>query len=222
MFNWLYLNWQTERDRKHGRKTDWRGRGQQADKWDVPLKHLGDWHKQPGAWSPPSGADMMTALEMLHDEERSFDFLLAPILTLDHPATVGRHDDVAVNFITLPHPFEEGLSMRVDFWYIDRKSRVFLPIHPTVYPQNKLPSLAPRTWRLVDEDRYNAELAQIQGDGLFAAAVWWDMDGKPPLEECLMVLRQGASKVLLVGTSWDYPVQPPVAYVAPLYGDGRR
>lgn len=211
MFTWLYLNWEAERQ---AGKADHR-RAERNSRWDAPLAHIGDWHKQPGNMIAPSGADLMTALDMLSDPDRRLDFLLAPIVTFDHPATIGTSDDVRVNFITLPQPMEEGLHLRIDFWYVDRKSRMFLPVHPAVYPDHKLPALAPRTWRLVDEDRYNAEMAQLQGDRLFTAPVTFDMDGKPPLEECLMVVRQGASKVLLIGTQWDYPRTPPVAYSAP-------
>ena len=221
MFTWLYLNWENQRPtRKPGGLFD--RRPERADKWDAPLVHVGDWHKQPGNMIAPSGGDLMTALDILSDRERQLDFLLAPIVTLDHPATVGSSEDVRVNFVTLPQPQEEGLSLRVDFWYIDRQSRMFLPIHPAIYPDHKLPKLAPRPWRLVDEDRYNVEMAQLQGDGLFTASLPFNMDGKPPLEDCLMIVRQGASKVLLIGTHWDYPNRAPMAFSAPFMSMGEN
>src|SRR5215216_7737672 len=54
-----------------------------AEKWDVPLRYLGDWHKQPGYMIQPSGGDLMTALNWIEDPDNNMDFLLAPILTLD-------------------------------------------------------------------------------------------------------------------------------------------
>ena len=37
--------------------------------FDVPLRYLGDWHKQPGSMIQPSHGDHMTALTWLDDEE---------------------------------------------------------------------------------------------------------------------------------------------------------
>ena len=56
------------------------------EEWKVPLKHLGDWHKQPGFMIQPSGGDLATALRFMEDEENQFEFLLVPIVTLGHPS----------------------------------------------------------------------------------------------------------------------------------------
>lgn len=204
---WLHQNWEVYRQQERGKKL--------LPKFDRPLQHLGDWHKQPGHMIAPSGGDLMTALDMLADRENSFDFLLAPIVTLGHPATIGSSEDVRVNFINLPDADDEYAHTRVDFWYIDRKSRMFLPIHPAVYPNEQLPAPVAYPWHLVNEDRYLAEIAQLEGDHLFARGLVWDFDGKLPLELAFMVARWRSDRVLLIGTPHDYPASPPVARVAP-------
>ena len=74
---WLQENWQQTRVQH------------QQKKWDVPLRYLGDWHKQPGFMIQPSSGDLYTALNWIDDPENKMDFLLAPIVTLGHPHTIG-------------------------------------------------------------------------------------------------------------------------------------
>jgi hypothetical protein len=200
---WLHQNWEIERARK--RKSG------KTDKWDSELRHIGDWHKQPGYMIAPSGGDLMTAIDMLDDRDRKLDFLIAPILTLGHPATTGASDGHA-NFLTVPG--DDGF-VRVDFWYIDKYSRMFLPIAPAVYPDKSLPKLVDYPWHLVDSDRFVSERAQLQGDGLFTSVLTWDVDDKAPVEVCFMVGRQGASKLFIIVTQVDFPESRPVAYAAP-------
>ena len=79
---WLQENWRVYRERRRNSY----GQALSA-KWDVPLRYLGDWHKQPGYMIAPSGGDQRTALDWLDDEENGMNFLLAPIVTLGHPST---------------------------------------------------------------------------------------------------------------------------------------
>ncbi|MBC8100298.1 MAG: hypothetical protein H7Y11_12705, partial [Armatimonadetes bacterium] len=105
---WLQENWRA-------------GRAQASDKrYDTPLVYLGDWHKQPGYMIAPSAGDRMTALGWLDDDSNEMDYLLVPIVTLDHPATIASGEGLA-NYITAPMP--DGSYMRVDFWFIHRQLR---------------------------------------------------------------------------------------------------
>jgi hypothetical protein len=202
---WLQENWQVHRDelKKSYKKHD--------KKWDVPLRYLGDWHKQPGYMIAPSGGDLMTALDWLDDPENNMEFLLVPIVTLDHPPTTVANGQV--NFLTIPQ--KDGSYMRVDWWYIDNHVRAFTPITPTVYPADNLPSLVGYPWHLIHEDRFRDEMARLQDDGMMVSLVLWEADGKLPLEVCLFTARANASKVLLVVTWHDYPKTPPIARLAP-------
>src|SRR5690606_40493099 len=53
-----------------------------AAKWDFPLAHVGDWHKQPGDMIAPSGGDAATARRMIEDRDTPIQQLVAPIVTL--------------------------------------------------------------------------------------------------------------------------------------------
>jgi hypothetical protein len=208
---WLQENWRVCRET--GKGLDGKPL---AAKWNVPLRYLGDWHKQPGRMIAPSGGDLMTALEWIHDPENGTDFLLAPIVTLDEPDNADEdavESGVGLNYLTVPTG--ETTSIRVDFWYIERKMRAFLPIVPAVYPDDQLPRLSSYPWHLVNEDRFETESAQLRADKLFTSVVLWDTDGEPPLDVCFMTARLGSDRVFILVTPWDYPVRRPTARVAP-------
>jgi hypothetical protein len=210
---WLQENWHVQRGLHRAADPIW------AAKWDVPLRYLGDWHKQPGYMIHPSGGDLMTAMEWIADEDNRTDFLLAPILTLDHPLTTTDEQALnaggIVNYVTMPQ--SGGMSaIRIDFWYIDKRARVFAPISPVVYPSDQLPMLAPYPWHLVDEARFEEEYRRMQSDGLFSSLVLWDADGASPLEICFLTARAGSPQMIIVITPHDYPMHAPQLRLAPL------
>lgn len=209
IFLWMQMNWQVQREKRQFSF----GKGSTA-KWDAPLRHVGDWHKQPGYMIQPSGGDLMTALEMIGDEDYGADFLLVPIVTLDHPATTIEMD-ANVNYISVP--MGDGTCMRVDFWYVDRAVQGFRPMSPAVYPNNQLPELVDKLpWYITHEDRYNTEISQLTGDALFTSPnIIWNVDGKLPLEICVMAGRMGTSQLIVFVTDWDYPTSAPRAYTMP-------
>jgi len=209
---WLQENWRVHRE--HERQT-----GNAPGKWDVPLRYLGDWHKQPGHMIQPSSGDLMTALDWIDDPDNGMDFLLAPIVTLDHyPTTL--IGDATVNFVTVPQG--DGLNARIDFWYIDRETRLFLPVTPAVYPDDQLPSLVAYPWHLLNEARFSEESARLTSGDRFATLVLWEADDAPPLEICFLIARVGADRVLLVVTPWNYPHAAPWARVAPYVAIGEN
>lgn len=204
---WLQLNWGVTREQKRLLS----GKALQP-KWNVPLRYLGDWHKQPGLMIQPSGGDLQTALDWLGDPSNKADFLLVPIVTLGHEATT-IEEDAAVNYLSVP--LGDGTTMRVDWWFVDRQVRAFRPMTPALYPNDQLPELAPYPWHLLHYSRMKTEMAQLEGDGWFTGLVNWDADGKQPLEICCLVGRVGSDKLLVIVTDWDYPARPPYAYVMP-------
>ena len=203
---WLQENWRIVREKRGLIGQVIRG------KFDVPLRYLGDWHKQPGFMIQPSGGDLMTALDWLEDPDNQSDFLLAPIVTLGHPSTVFEGSAQA-NYLMMPTG--GGEALRVDFWYIDRKTQIFQPIAPAVYPDDQLPLLAPYPWHLIDRKRTEAELALLDKEGLFHSITLYNADGEPPLEVCFLTARVGADKLFIAVTPADYPKRPPQIRVAP-------
>lgn len=199
---WLQENWQQERDHLQGNQA----------KWNVPLRYLGDWHKQPGFMIQPSGGDLMTALRWIDDPDNHMDFLLAPIVTLGHPHTTGP-TSASANFLMMPQ--SDGTALRVDFWYIDHLARMFTAIAPSVYPNEQLPNLVDYPWHLLNEERFSGEMRALEDDGLFITMVLYDVDDQPPLEVCFLTARVGAEKMLIVSTKADYPQPAPQAWVTP-------
>lgn len=205
---WLQENWRVGRERKG------LAGFLQKNKWDVPLRYLGDWHKQPGNMIQPSGGDLMTALRWIGDEENGMTFLLAPILTLGHPSTVQPSAASGANFVMIPDG-EPGEAMRADFWYIDARTAAFQPITPVVYPNDQLPTLAPYPWHLVKEQRFEDELALLNKEKLFHSVTLYNADGETPLEVCFLTARMGGDRMYIVVTPHDYPIKPPSLRTAP-------
>ncbi|MBW4438519.1 MAG: hypothetical protein KME04_15370 [Pleurocapsa minor GSE-CHR-MK-17-07R] len=209
---WLQENWDV--GRREQRPTGVRrifGAGA-GGKFDVPLRFLGDWHKQPGHMIQPSGGDLDTALDWILDPENETDFLIAPIVTLGHAATVEANSPIS-NFVTVPTG--SGDALRADFWYIDRKTQLFQPVTPAVYPDDQLPILSPYPWHIQQEARYEEELAAFTKDGLFQAMSYWNADSELPLELCFLTGRVGADHLLLLVTPNDYPEHAPQVRISP-------
>ena len=202
---WLQENWHFHRERH-------RGSDVLPDRFDVPLRYLGDWHKQPGSMIQPSHGDLMTALSWLDDEGLGMDSLLVPIVTVGHASIIGE-TDLAVNYITVP--MDNGTDMRVDWWYIHRDVRVFQPVHPKIVPAEELPQMMKYGWHVVLADRLTCETLAMVDDGLLVRTLFYECDGEVPLEFCFITIRQGANSFLLFVTQHDYPHAAPMAYHAP-------
>jgi hypothetical protein len=210
LFNWLLDNWNTYL--KTG--NDMRGLPIKEE-WNIPLRHLGDWHKQPGFMIQPSGGDLGTALRFMEDEENNFEFLLVPIVTLGHPS-VTSEEGAQVNYFTIP--MGDGTSLRMDWWYIHRDVRVFQPITPHVLDYDQLPELPQYPWHILDVDLMDEELTLIEEDGMFMlyqTAIPYQIDDSLPLEICFILGRGTYNKVFIVATHWDYPQTKPKVYMAP-------
>ena len=206
---WLQENWHFHRER-------YRGSEVLPDRFDVPLRYLGDWHKQPGSMIQPSHGDLMTALSWLDDDDLGMDYLLVPIVTVGYAQIIGE-SDLAVNYITVP--MDNGTDMRVDWWYIHRDVRVFQPVHPQIVEEDVLPQMMKYAWHVVLPDRLTSETLAMADDGLLVRALFYECDGEVPLEFCFFAIRQGARSFLLFVTQHDYPHARPRAYSAPFTSD---
>ncbi len=206
---WLQENWHFHRER-------YRGSEVLPDRFDVPLRYLGDWHKQPGSMIQPSHGDLMTALSWLDDDDLGMDYLLVPIVTVGYAQIIGE-SDLAVNYITVP--MDNGTDMRVDWWYIHRDVRVFQPVHPQIVEEDVLPQMMKYAWHVVLPDRLTSETLAMADDGLLVRTLFYECDGEVPLEFCFFAIRQGARSFLLFVTQHDYPHTRPRAYSAPFTSD---
>ena len=205
---WLRENWHFYREQH-------RGTNKLPDRFDIPIRYLGDWHKQPGSMIQPSHGDLMTALSWLDDGEVDMEYLLVPIVTVGHAQIIGM-SDVEVNYISVP--MNDGTDMRVDWWYIHRDVRVFQPLHPQVVSENELPQMMKYGWHVVYEQRLNQEYFRLENDGAWISSlILWEASGQVPLEICFIVARQGAHELMLLITDADYPQTPPKARMSPSF-----
>lgn len=204
---WLRENWHVQREKYRGSS----GNALQA-RWDVPLRYLGDWHKQPGFMIAPSGGDLMTALAWLDDPDNNMDFLLAPIVTLGHPTTT-QEESALVNYLVVP--MDAGSAMRVDFWYIHRDIRLFQPITPVIYPNDQIPGLTQYPWHLVNEDRATLEFTRFDQNNMVYSMTLSDTDDQLPLEVCITAARPTGKRIFLIATAWNYPEVEPKIRLTP-------
>lgn len=77
IFNWYHDNWELIRKGKHSLF----GLGADA-KYDVPLTHVGDWHKHPGTYYEPSLGDLDTAREAISDPSDATPQILVMLATV--------------------------------------------------------------------------------------------------------------------------------------------
>lgn len=77
VFHWMHVNWESFRELRRASYGS-----ALAAKWDTPLMHVGDWHKQPGDMTAPSAGDAQTARHMIADAETPVELVVAPIATL--------------------------------------------------------------------------------------------------------------------------------------------
>jgi hypothetical protein len=127
----------------------------------------------------------------------------------------GQDDSTASQAILCPLP-DKGWTVRIDFWYMSKRSRRFVRVVPEVWSNDRLPGLSPVAWHLAQPRRFDQEHHLLTGDGYVVDTVRWDADGSPPLEICFSVFRPGSSRVILLVTSVDYPVTRPAVRIAPL------
>lgn len=205
---WLQENW-------HFYRQQHRESGVLPERFDIPMRYLGDWHKQPGSMIQPSHGDLMTALSWLDDDSNHMDYLLVPIVTVGHAQIIGT-SDVEVNYISVP--MDNGTDMRVDWWYIHRDVRVFQPVHPQVVQEKELPQMMKYGWHVVIEERLELEIIKLENDGAWLSSlILWEADTDVPLEICFIVARQGARELMLIVTDADYPNVPPRARISPSF-----
>lgn len=256
VFHWMYVNWEAFRELRRSSYGN-----ALAAKWDIPLTHVGDWHKQPGDMTEPSGGDTQTARRMIEDAETPVEHIVAPIVTMyplapaplfgavladaqvsagetppegagEEPAApAGEEHAPAVDRPETPPPAampenqpnaivktlkDEGWDIRIDFWYMSKRLRQFVPVTPVVWPDDRLPAVPPVAWHLAHPRRFDQEVSLLTDAGYAIDVVRWDADGKPPYEICFSVYKPGGTHVFLLVTSVDYPVTQPAVRVAPL------
>lgn len=201
IFNWWHENWEMYRELRRNSYGN-----AIAAKWDAPLKHLGDWHKQPDGMVKPSGGDMRTAKRLMR--ELKLNHLLMPIVTFEP------------NF----EPFEtvntlaiatEHQRMRIDFWWVSKRGLDFEPMTPQIAVD--LPRLPDVVWWLSNSERLDVELAMLEQNGCDVLdLVSWSANNLPPLDTVFIIHLRGHDRMWLAVTPAQYPHRAPEWRTAPL------
>ena len=206
MLRWLSDNWDDTRQRPDSTPAI-------LPLWNVPLIHLGDWHKHPGTLTEPSRGDTHTAREVLADRQVNAAFLLAILATVwdrdKAQAAVATLSGQARPLLIDP-PEQPASSIRLDCWYMSARNRRFVHVAPTVQPDSALPTLPIRSWHLAGPGRMRWEIVQIEKAGYAVVSVdQHDVDQVPPRELCLTLERDDGQRVWIAVTQADYPRQRP-------------
>lgn len=202
IFNWLHANWEVYRIIR--RRSYPKGL---VYLWDLPLLHLGDWHKQPGGMVHPSGGDFRTAKSFLR--EHKLDFLLTPIITFAVESQTSPQENTII--------IDAQLPIRIDWWGLGRKDRDFVALKPTVIPGHGLPRLPDVVWWLNQQERMDLEIEALERAGYEVMdIVQYNIDGMPPLETCFVIYKQGNPNFWIAATPHTYPALPPQWFSAPL------
>lgn len=203
IFNWWYENWEMYRELRRGSY----GNAVMA-KWDLPLQHLGDWHKQPDGMIHPSGGDMRTAQRLM--KELKLDFLLMPIVTFEE----------SLEPITTPNTLAiatHARRMRIDFWWVKRRSNSFDPVYPILESNGGIPRLPEVVWWLANPEQFDAQVGGMEAMGLEVMdIVSWSANGRPPLDTCFIIYRPGNRQVWIAITPANYPAKMPQWRSAPI------
>jgi hypothetical protein len=210
IMNWLTDNWNDYRKLPSAKV---------QPRYNVALDHLGDWHKHPGALTEPSWGDLETALAHVNDKEAGKPYLLAILATVwDRVQAHATDEAEAIYFGEQPIKvdIDENTTVRLDCWYMSRRTKRFVHLTPTVEPDDKLPNLPLVSWHLGNTERFQQEFKQITGAGYTVSVDEYNADDVPPRELCLTLAKRGASHIQIVVTTADFPNTRPTIRTVPM------
>lgn len=223
VFHWLHVNWEAFREIRrpsYGRAM--------AAKWDEPLMHVGDWHKQPGDMIDPSRGDLETALNMIADPETPLKHLVTPIVTMHRP----REEAPVVD--TVEKPSEDGAESAAES---PAEPVVAAPAAPKPFdpltdvpPSALLRELPDKKWVIRIDFWYISDRLQ---DFIPIVPEVWDSERLPNLppvswhlahprrfDQEYDLLREGGYTIDVV--RWDADGKPPYEIVFSVYKPGKK
>jgi hypothetical protein len=210
IMNWLHYNWNDYRQMP--------GTNIKPN-YNVALDHLGDWHKHPGALTEPSWGDLETALAHVMDKEAGKPYLLAILATVwDRTLAHATDEAEAIYFGEQPIKvdIDANTTVRLDCWYMSRRTKRFVHLTPTVAANADLPALPIVSWHLNNTERFQQEFKAITGAGYTVSVDEYDTDGIPPRELCLTLAKRGAPNIEIVITNADFPNTRPNVWTVPM------
>ncbi|MEP7286775.1 MAG: hypothetical protein ABI947_13525 [Chloroflexota bacterium] len=213
IFYWWFDNWNQYRERRRVSYGSAMGA-----KWDVPLVHLGDWHKHPSTLIEPSWGDTDTAHNHISDPDTATPQLLAILATVWDKQRSDAFDESSTDAeIGQPKPIKVPIDahtvVRLDCWYMSRQIRRFARLSPVVVPDKSLPGLPIISWHLSQPERVRYEVEVMSAEGYAVSMEQSDVDKQPPLKYCVMLAK--GKKVWIAVTEPNYPATRPTLRSAP-------
>lgn len=210
VMNWLFDNWNDYRKLPTAKL---------EPRYNVNMDHVGDWHKHPPGLVEPSWGDMETALGHVLDREAGKPHLLAILATL-WDRDVAHATDEAESVYAGEKPIKVDIdahrTVRLDCWYMSRRTRRFVHLTPTIKPDSELPQIPIVCWHLSNIERAGSEFKQLTQAGYSVSVDLHDADGIPPRELVLTLAKRGGSRILMVVTQADYPAKRPLIRTVPM------
>ena len=219
--NWLSDNWN---DARKLRAANHKADSQVDSRWNVPLIHLGDWHKHPGTLVEPSPGDANTAVDLIYDRDIQRPYILAILATIWNKAAaqkaIAELSAAPVQNgmpLLIDLPDDPGAAVRIDCWYLSRQTRIFVRLSPMVQPNTALPTLPIVGWHLTDPKRMWRECNALLNAGYGVQIDERDTDGQPPREICLTVTSpvSQSPQMWIIVTPADYPHHAPIVRRVP-------
>lgn len=246
VFNWLYANWEAFRELRRpsygsGLAAKWDVSLTHVGDWhkhpgdmivpsggdvqtarrmiadaETPVEHIvapivtlyrlsADKEAEAGEDATPASEDTGDSVEEIGEE--------APEETKESLADVL---PPASDRALIKHLPDQEWVVRIDFWYMSKRLKRFVELRPVVWDDERLPTLPPVAWHLAHPHRFDQERDLLLENEYVIDVVRWDADGRPPYEICFSVYKPGTTRVIILVTSADYPVQRPAVRVAPL------
>ncbi len=210
IMNWLVDNWNDYRKLPTAKV---------QQRYNVALDHLGDWHKHPGSLTEPSWGDLETALGHVMDKDAGKPYLLAILATVwDRTMAHATDEAEAVYFGEQPIKvdIDENTTVRLDCWYMSRRTKRFVHLTPKIEPDANLPTLPLVSWHLSNTERWQKEFNEISQAGYSVSVDIYDADNQPPRELCLTLAKRGAQYIQIVVTNADFPNTRPTIRTVPM------
>jgi len=210
ILNWINDNWNDARKRPDAAL---------EVRFNVTVEHLGDWHKHPGTLTEPSWGDTDTAVNYIFDEQSGKPYILAILATVWDRGQAHASDDAEAMFAgeaPLKIDIDERTTVRLDCWYISRRTRRFVHLTPTVQANEALPTLPIVGWHLSTPDRLRQETDALTKAGYAISVDEWDTDQTPPRELCFTLAKRGSDRVVIAVTRADYPKTRPELRTVPM------
>lgn len=213
IFFWINKHWEAMRDASRGKNasTIWTPNqlvtaGNIPAELDLPLLHIGDWHKHPGNMNHLSSIDTSTIQGLFRDSELEMKEFFAPLVTTSSPGFV----PMVHKFVGSQLRVDMNSQINIDFFYLRKDDDTIWQVKPTIVPDQNLPWMPPLPWYLSDLERMRRELDALDQGGYKHRWTIKQMNSSPEMEIVFAVDHpKWTTHRAIIITDWNYPTRRP-------------